>query len=101
VLAAADAATGACAFTHQFRNQSADIFGEGEIVPMAAVVAENEISGQQLPRKSHRRELLAYGGVDGAIEITLGKKFQELLLDPSDEQGFLNGLVVKHALFYH
>jgi hypothetical protein len=73
--------------SHDFRNQAIYIPGARQKVPMAAMIAEDEVARTEGASDSDAAPLLANAGVDGAEKFSGRKHLEQLLLHLSNEEG--------------
>ena len=87
MLAAAAAGADAGGLAHDFREQAFHVAVPREVMPVAAVIAENPVAILEMFRNGQRGELLPDAGVDRAMQPALGEEGQQLFLKMPDEDG--------------
>jgi hypothetical protein len=83
---AAAAAAHAVGAAHDLADQSVDVAGARQVVAVAAVVAEDEVAGDQRVGDGDAGPLLADAGVHRAEELPLREQLEQPLLGLPDEK---------------
>ncbi len=86
VLAAADTVADPAPPAHDLGRQPGRIVVAGQVVSVAAVVAEHEIALGQQRAQRDGHVLLAETGVRGAVELAGREQIEQALLETPDEQ---------------
>jgi hypothetical protein len=69
---------------HKFRKQTFGIIAVREIMPVSAMIADDEVIAQQR-RHGHRDILLPDAGMSCPGDFTLRVQLKKILLEPPDE----------------
>ena len=98
MLAATEACTDTGVLPHHFGNETVDIVGPREVVPVTAVIREDDVAlSIEASGECDRRQFLADAGVGRASELARGKQAQQFLFDRANQASLIEFTAVLHG----